>query len=44
MTLYTGVDIHVRQQTLSYLETSDGTTGQVELSHERDDIKGATAS
>jgi len=40
MTLYIGVDIHARQQTLSYLDTSDGTTGQVELSHERDDIKG----
>jgi transposase len=40
MTLYIGVDIHARQQTLSYLDTSDGTTGIVELSHERDDIKG----
>jgi transposase len=40
MTLYIGVDIHARQQTLSYLDTDDGTTGQVELSHERDDIKG----
>jgi transposase len=40
MTLYIGVDIHARQQTLSYLDTSDGTTGLVELSHERDDIKG----
>ena len=40
MTLYIGVDIHARQQTLSYLDTADGTTGQVELSHERDDIKG----
>ena len=40
MTLYIGVDIHARQQTLSYLDTSDGTTGVVELSHERDDIKG----
>jgi transposase len=39
MTLYIGVDIHARQQTLSYLDTSDGTTGWVELSHERDDIK-----
>ena len=39
MTLYIGVDIHARQQTLSYLDTSDGTTGVVELSHERDDIK-----
>jgi hypothetical protein len=40
MTLYIGVDIHARQQTLSYLETSDSTTGEVELSHERDDIQG----
>src|SRR3982074_3693846 len=40
MTLYIGVDIHARQQTLSYLNTDDGTTGQVELEHERDDIKG----
>jgi transposase len=40
MTLYIGVDIHARQQTLSYLDTNDGTTGIVELSHERDDIKG----
>jgi len=40
MTLYIGVDIHARQQTVSYLDTEDGTTGQVELQHERDDIKG----
>jgi len=40
MTLYIGVDIHARQQTLSYLDTSDGTTGVVALSHERDDVKG----
>ena len=40
MTLYIGVDIHARQQTLSYLETEDGTTGQLELQHERDDVKG----
>ena len=39
MTLYIGVDIHARQQTLSYLDTSDGTTGIVELSHERDDVR-----
>lgn len=39
MTLYIGVDIHARQQTVSYLDTSDGTTGIVELSHERDDIR-----
>ena len=39
MTLSIGVDIHARQQTLSYLDTSDGTTGIVELSHERDDVR-----
>lgn len=39
MTLYIGVDIHARQQTLSYLDTEDGTTGQMELQHERDDVK-----
>jgi hypothetical protein len=44
MTLYIGVDIHARQQTLSYLDTEDGTTGQVELNHERDDVKGSIAS
>jgi len=26
MTLYIGVDIHARQQTLSYLDTNDGCT------------------
>jgi transposase len=40
MTLYIGVDIHARQQTLSYLDTEDGTTGQLELQHEGDDVKG----
>ena len=39
MTLYIGVDIHARQQTLSYLDTSDGTNGQVVLDHEGDDVK-----
>ena len=39
MTLYIGVDIHARQQTLSYLDSSDGTTGQVVLDHERDDVR-----
>jgi hypothetical protein len=39
MTVYIGVDIHARQQTLSYLNTSDGTTGQVVLDHERDDVR-----
>jgi transposase len=40
MTLYIGVDIHARQQTVSYLDTADGTADLVELQHERDDIKG----
>ena len=39
MTLYIGVDIHARQQTVSYLDTGDGTMGQQELHHERDDIR-----
>jgi transposase len=40
MTLYLGVDIHARQQTVSFLDTGDGTSGQVQLDHEGDDIKG----
>jgi hypothetical protein len=40
MTLYIGVDIHARQQRMSFLDTGDGTTGQVVLEHEGDDIKG----
>ena len=39
MTLYIGVDIHARQQTVSYLDTSEGTTGQVVLDHEVDDVR-----
>jgi len=39
MTVYIGVDIHARQQTLSYLDTSDGTTGQVVLDHEQNDVR-----
>ncbi len=40
MTLYIGVDIHARQQTVSYLDTEDGAIAQQELHHERDDIRG----
>jgi hypothetical protein len=40
MTSYIGVDIHARQQTVSYLDTEDRSTALVELQHERDDIKG----
>ena len=39
MTLYIGVDIHARQQTVSYLDTEDGSIEQRELHHERDDIR-----
>ncbi len=39
MAVYIGVDTHARQQTVSYLDTDDGTTGQQELRHERDDIR-----
>ncbi len=39
MTLYIGVDIHARQQTVSYLDTEDGNLEQQELHHERDDIR-----
>src|SRR6476620_929861 len=40
MTLYIGVDIHARQQTLSYLDSEDGMTGQVVLDHEVDEVAG----
>jgi len=39
MTVYIGVDIHARQQTLSYLDTTDGTFGGAELDHEQDDVR-----
>jgi transposase len=39
MTLYIGVDIHARQQTVSYLDTEDGSIEQRELHHERDDVR-----
>jgi len=31
MTLYIGVDIHTRQQTVSYLDTEDGATTKSQL-------------
>lgn len=40
MTVYIGVDIHARQQTVSYVDTEDGILEQQELHHERDDIRG----
>jgi transposase len=39
MTLYIGVDIHARQQTVSYLNTEDGSIEHQELHHERDDVR-----
>lgn len=40
MTVYIGVDIHARQQTVSYVDTEDGILEQQELHHEGDDIRG----
>ena len=39
MTVYIGVDFHARKQTISYLTTEDGEIQQLELHHERDDIR-----
>jgi transposase len=39
MTLYIGVDIHARQQTVSYLNTEDWSIEHQELDHERDDVR-----
>ncbi len=39
MTLYIGVDVHARQQTVSYLDSEDESVGQQELHRERDDIR-----
>ena len=39
MTVYIGVDFHARKQTISYLTTEDGEIQQLELQHERDDIR-----
>lgn len=40
MTLYCGVDFHARVQTVSYLTTEDGEVHQIELHHEKDDVRG----
>ena len=39
MTVYIGVDFHARKQTISYLTTEDGEIQQLELEHERDDVR-----
>lgn len=38
MTLYIGVDLHARQQTVS-LNTADGSIEHQQLPHERDDVR-----
>ena len=40
MTLYMGVDIHARQQTVSYLDTEVGSIEHRQLHHGGDDIRG----
>jgi hypothetical protein len=40
MRVYIGVDFHARKQTVSYLTTEDGEIRQLELDHEKDDIRG----
>jgi transposase len=39
MTVHIGVDLHARQQTLSYVDTSDGELHRRELHHRRDDVR-----
>jgi transposase len=39
MPVYIGVDFHARKQTISYLTTEDGEIHQLELHHEKDDIR-----
>jgi transposase len=39
MTVYCGVDLHARQQTVSYLDTSDGELRQRLLFHHKDDVR-----
>jgi transposase len=38
MTVYIGVDLHARQQTLAYVDTQDGEIKRRELHHQRDDV------
>lgn len=39
MTVYCGVDLHARQQTVGYVNTSDGEVKRRELHHRRDDVR-----
>lgn len=40
MTVYIGVDFHARKQAISYLTTEDGEIHELELDHEKDDVRG----
>jgi transposase len=39
MAVYIGVDLHVRTQTVCWLDTADGEEHQIMLDHERDDVR-----
>ncbi len=40
MTVYIGVDLHVRTQTVCWCDTADGEIHEQELDHEKDDVRG----
>ena len=39
MTVYCGVDLHARQQMVSYVNTDDAEVKRRELYHQRDDVR-----
>lgn len=39
MTVYIGVDLHARQQTVAFMDTSDGEIKRRELHHQKDDVR-----
>lgn len=39
MSVYCGVDFHARVQTVSYLTTEDGEVQQIELEHEKEEVR-----
>lgn len=39
MTIYCGVDFHIRQQTVCYCDTADGKIHLRKLRHEQDDTR-----
>jgi hypothetical protein len=39
MAVYIGVDLHLRTQTVCWLDTADGEEQQLSLDHERDDVR-----